>query len=92
MFNGIVKPLSMLLVMCWHSFVNAAIVYDELASGDLPSLNAEMLGWVCVLCLFVLGFALVILDIFVTPGFDVVGVFGFLCIFGGIAKCLCRIG
>ena len=43
MFNGVVKPLSMLLVMCWHSFVNAAIVYDELTSGDLPSLNAEML-------------------------------------------------
>ena len=43
MFNGTVKPLSILLVMCWHSSVNAVIVYDELASGDLPGLNAAIL-------------------------------------------------
>jgi hypothetical protein len=29
--------------MCWHSSVNAVIVYDELTSGDLPGLNAEIL-------------------------------------------------
>jgi len=60
--------------------------------GGVNSLNAEILGWICVLCLFVLGFALVILDIFVTPGFDVVGVFGFLCIFGGIAYAYVELG
>lgn len=41
--NGIVKPLFIMLAMCCHSSVNAAIVYDELISGDLPDLNAGTL-------------------------------------------------
>jgi hypothetical protein len=42
MFNQVIKLPLIMLAMCCCSSVGAAIVYDELISGDLPGLNAVM--------------------------------------------------
>lgn len=58
----------------------------------VSGLSPEVVGWVWVLGLFVLGFALVFLDIFVTPGVDVVGVLGLLSICAGIGYAYFALG
>jgi membrane-bound serine protease (ClpP class) len=58
----------------------------------VSGLDAEVLAWIWVLGLFVLGFALVVLDIFVTPGMDIVGVLGLLCICAGVAYAYVELG
>ena len=42
------------------------------------------LGWVYSLVLLVLGFALVLLEIFVIPGFNIFGILGFLTVCTGV--------
>ena len=58
----------------------------------MSGLSPEVLGWIWVLSLFLLGFALIILDIFVTPGVDVVGVLGLLCICAGMVYAYVALG
>ena len=50
----------------------------------MSDFNPEAIVWFWVLGLFVLGFVLIVVDIFVTPGVDIIGVFGLLSLCAGI--------
>ncbi|MFC1525616.1 NfeD family protein [Candidatus Latescibacterota bacterium] len=58
----------------------------------MNGLSAETIVWIWVLGLFVLGFILIVLDIFVTPGFDLVGVLGLVSVCAGIAYAYVELG
>jgi membrane-bound serine protease (ClpP class) len=51
-----------------------------------------MLPWVYAFSLLILGFALILLDIFITPGVDILGLFGVLAVGAGIALAYAELG
>ena len=55
-------------------------------------LGGEMLEWVYSLALLVLGFVLVLLEIFVIPGINIFGIVGFLTAIAGIAYAYMNMG
>ena len=55
-------------------------------------LGGEMLEWVYSLALLVLGFVLVLLEIFVIPGINIFGIVGFLTAVAGIAYAYMNMG
>ena len=55
-------------------------------------LGGEVLEWVYSLALLVLGFVLVLLEIFVIPGLNIFGIVGFLTAVAGIAYAYMNIG
>ena len=55
-------------------------------------LGGEMLQWVYSLALLVMGFALVLLEIFVIPGFNIFGVVGFLTAVAGVGYAYTHMG
>ena len=58
----------------------------------MSDLSPETIVWIWVLGLFVLGFVLIVVDIFVTPGIDIVGVLGLVSVCAGIAYAYVALG
>ena len=55
-------------------------------------LGAEALPWVYALGLLVLGFALVVVDVFVTPGLDLLGIVGVIAVLAGVVYAYLELG
>ena len=58
----------------------------------MSDLGAETIVWIWVLGLFVFGFLLIVLDVFVTPGVDIVGFLGLVSVCAGIAYAYMELG
>lgn len=58
----------------------------------MSDLSAETVVWIWVLGLFAVGLLLIVLDVFVTPGVDVVGFLGLVSICAGIAYAYMELG
>jgi membrane-bound serine protease (ClpP class) len=52
----------------------------------------EFLPWIFAFTLLVLGFCLILLEIFVIPGFNIFGIFGFLTMCAGVGYAYVKLG
>ncbi len=54
--------------------------------------DLEFLPWIFAFTLLVLGFCLILLEIFVIPGFNIFGIFGFLTMCAGVGYAYVKLG
>ena len=55
-------------------------------------LGGELLEWIYALALLVLGFVLVLLEIFVIPGLNIFGIIGFIAAVAGVVFAYIKMG